>query len=93
MRNVFSGAMLIAVLIGLVGVAVASTPAAAGSKSRWGNVMYTYYCCPNKPRRAFPQFGPVFRGPGYAYWGPPTYNLGVPHHYRVETDSLFAIRR
>src|SRR3990170_4499504 len=77
MGNFFRNSALVLALI--AGAALISTSAMAGSKYRWGYLVYTYYHAPNKPRRAFPQYGPVFRGPGSAYgglrpilWGGPT---------------------
>jgi hypothetical protein len=81
MSNVLRNSALALAL--LAGAALLSPSAIAGSKHRWGNLMYTYYYSHNKPRRAFPQYGPVFRGPGYAYWGPPTYTVGWPYHYNT----------
>ena len=91
MGNFFRNSALVLALI--AGAALISTSAMAGSKYRWGYLVYTYYHAPNKPRRAFPQYGPVFRGPGSAYWGPPTYSVGWPYHYNARlVGGTFSIR-
>ena len=91
MRSTLSKVAAALLLAGVIGLAWG--PAQAQSWTKRGTLMYTYFCCPDQPRHAFPQYGPVFRGPGYEYWGPPTYDLGWRENYRLHRkDGMYATR-
>lgn len=89
MSNIFRNAALALAL--LAGTALAAAPAMAGDRyyRHWGwTNMYTNFHNTNKPRHAFPQYGPVYRGPGYAYYGPRAYYAGVPYRYVGRPDAF-----